>query len=127
FYDYPVTFLASLLAVLAAIAAYSLSLLWLVQRSPGLYRLRWFHLRLIQAAPGIAGLLMVMMAVHIAGGVSAFRAEHLMKWVVEGYGLLQSALVFVPVNAAMVRQERGFPMRVKHVATLVRTGSFALR
>jgi len=126
FYGYPVTFLVSLLAVLAATAAYSLSLLWLVQRSPGLYRLRWFHLRLIQAAPGIAGLLLGMMAAHMAGGVSAFRAEYLMKWVVEGYGLLQSALVFVPVNAAMVRQERVFPMRVKHLATLVLTTTFAL-
>ncbi len=126
FYDYPVTFLVSLLAVLAAIAAYSLSLLWLVQRSPGLYRLRWFHLRLIRAAPGIAGLLVGVMAAHIAGGVSAFRAEHLMKWVVEGYGLLQSALVFVPVNAAMFRQERVFPMRVKHLATLMLCAAFAL-
>lgn len=126
FYGYPVTFLVSLLAVLAATAAYSLSLLWLAQRSPGLYRLRWFHLRLIQAAPGIAGLLLAMMAAHVAGGVSAFRAEHMMKWVVEGYGLLQAALVFVPVNAAMVRQERVFPMRVKHLATLVLTTTFAL-
>jgi len=126
FYGYPVTFLVSLLAVLAAIAAYSLSLLWLVQRSPGLYRLRWFHLRLIRAAPGIAGLLVGVMAAHLAGGVSAFRAEYLMKWVVEGYGLLQSALVFVPVNAAMVRQERVFPMRVKHLATLVLAVTFAL-
>jgi len=126
FYDYPVTFLASLLAVLAATAAYSLSLMWLVQRSPGLYRLRWFHLRLIRAAPGIAGLLLGVMAAHIAGWVSAFRAEHMMKWVVEGYGLLQSALVFVPVNAAMFRQERVFPMRVKHLATLVLTTTFAL-
>lgn len=126
FYGYPVTFLVSLLAVLAATAAYSLSLMWLVQRSPGLYRLRWFHLRLIQAAPGIAGLLLGMMAAHIAGWMSAFRAEHMMKWVVEGYGLLQSALVFVPVNAAMVRQEQVFPMRVKHLATLLLCATFAL-
>ncbi len=126
FHGYPVTFLVSLLAVLAATAAYSLSLLWLVQRSPGLYRPRWFHLRLYQAAPGIAGMLLGVMAAHMAGGVSALRAEYLMKWVVEGYGLLQSALVFVPVNAAMVRQERVFPMRVKHLATLVLTATFAL-
>jgi len=125
FYDYPVTFLVSLLAVLAATASYSLSLMWLVQRSPGLYRLRWFHLRLIQAAPGIAGLLVGMMAAHIAGWMSSFRAEHMMKWVVEGYGLLQSALVFVPVNAAMFRQERVFPMRVKHLATLLLCATFA--
>lgn len=126
FHGYPVTFLVSLLAVLAATAAYSLSLLWLVQRSPGLYRPRWFHLRLYQAAPGIAGMLLGVMAAHMAGGVSALRAEYLMKWVVEGYGLLQSALVFVPVNAAMVRQERVFPMRVKHLATLVLTTTFAI-
>lgn len=126
FYGYPVTFLVSLLAVLAATAAYSLSLLWLVQRSPGLYRPRWFHLRLYQAAPGIAGMLLGVMAAHMAGGVSALRAEYLMKWVVEGYGLLQAALVFVPVNAAMFRQERVFPMRVKHLATLVLTTTFAL-
>ena len=126
FYGYPVTFLVSLLAVLAATAAYSLSLLWPAQRSPGLYRLRWFHLRLIQAAPGIAGLLLAMMAAHVAGGVSAFRAEHMMKWVVEGYGLLQAALVFVPVNAAMVRQERVFPRGVKLLAALVLTTPFAL-
>jgi len=126
FYDYPVTFLVSLLAVLAATAAYSLSLMWLVQRSPGLYRLRWYHLRLIQAAPGIAGLLLGVMAAHIAGWVSAFRAEHMMKWVVEGYGLLQSTLVFVPVNAGMYRQEQVFPMRVKHLATLLLCATFAL-
>ncbi|MEP0762752.1 MAG: hypothetical protein HRF48_08460, partial [Chloroflexota bacterium] len=92
----------------------------------GLYRPRWFHLRLIQAAPGIAGLLLGVMAAHMAGGVSALRAEYLMKWVVEGYGLLQAALVFVPVNAAMVRQERVFPMRVKHLATLLLCATFAL-
>ncbi|NLF79236.1 MAG: hypothetical protein GX573_26375 [Chloroflexi bacterium] len=126
FHDYPVTFLVSLLAVVAATAAYSLSLKWLVQRSPGLIRLRWFHLRLIQAAPGIAGLLVGLMAAHIAGRVSAFRAEHMMKWAVEGYGLLQSALVFVPVNLAMFRQEEIFPMRVKHLATLVLTATFAI-
>lgn len=126
FCDYPVTFLVSLLAVLAATTAYSLSLMWLVQYSPSLYCLRWFHLRLIRAAPGIATLLLGMVAAHIAGWVSAFRAEYLMKWVVEGYGLLQSALVFVPVNAAMFRQERVFPMRVKHLATLVLTATFAI-
>jgi len=126
FHDYPVTFLVSLLAVAAATAAYSLSLKWLVQRSPDMYRLRWFHLRLIQTAPGIAGLLVGLMAAHIAGRVSSFRAEYMMKWLVEGYGLLQSALVFVPVNRAMFRQEQVFPMRVKHLATLVLTATFAI-
>jgi len=126
FHDYPVTFLVSLLAVVAATAAYSLSLKWLVQRSPDVYRLRWFHLRLIQAAPGIAGLLVGLMAAHIAGRVSSFRVEYMMKWLVEGYGLLQSALVFVPVNRAMFRQEQVFPMRVKHLATLVLTATFAI-
>ncbi|MCL4237630.1 MAG: hypothetical protein KJ047_05235 [Anaerolineae bacterium] len=126
FHDYPVTFLVSLLAVLAATAAYSLTLLWLVQRSPGLYRLRWFHLRLIQATLGITGSLLGLMAMHVAGCVSSFRVQYMMKWLVEGYGLLQSALVFVPINAAMFRQERVFPMRVKHLATLVLTTTFAI-
>jgi hypothetical protein len=126
FHDYPVTFLVSLLAVLTATAAYSLSLLWLVQRSPDVYRLRWFHPRLIQAAPGIAGLLFLLMAAHIAGAISSFRVQYSMKWLVEGYGLLQSALVFVPINAAMFRQEQVFPMRVKHLATLILTATFAL-
>jgi hypothetical protein len=125
FHDYPVTFLVSLLAVLAAIAAYSLSLLWLVLRSPDMYRLRWFHLRFIRAAPGVAGLLLVLMAAHIVGAISSFRAQYSMKWLVEGYGLLQSALVLVPINTAMFRQEQVFPMRVKHLATLVLTTTFA--
>ena len=55
-----------------------------------------------------------------------FQTEHLTKWVVEGYGLLQSVLVFVPVNAAMFRQERVFSMRVKHLAVLVLGVTFAL-
>ncbi|NLF76530.1 MAG: hypothetical protein GX573_12610 [Chloroflexi bacterium] len=55
-----------------------------------------------------------------------FQTEHLTKWVVEGYGLLQSVLVFVPVNATMFRQERVFPMRVKHLATIVICATFAL-
>ena len=126
FHDYPGTFLVSLLAVVAATAAYSLSLKWLVQRSPDVYRLRRFHLRLIQAAPGIAGLLLLLMTTHIAGFVSSFRLEYMMKWLVEGYGLLQSALVFVPINRAMFRQEQVFPMRVKHLATLVLTATFAI-
>lgn len=126
FHDYPVTFVVSLLAVLAATVAYSLSLKWLVQRSPDLYRSRWFHTPLIRSAPSTVCLLLTLLAVHIAGYLSSFRTQHLMKWLVEGYGLLQSALVFVPINAAMFRQERVFPMRVKHLATLVLCATFAL-
>jgi hypothetical protein len=126
FFDYPVTFLVSLLAVLTATVAYSLSLKWLVQRSPEICHLRWFHDPLIRAAPGVVGLLLAIMVVHIAGGLSSFRTQHLMKWLEEGYALLHAALVFVPVNAAMFRKERIFPMRVKHLATLALCATFAL-
>ena len=43
-----------------------------------------------------------------------------MRW------LRQSALVFVPINAAMFREEQVFPMRIKHLVTLVLTATFAL-
>lgn len=122
----PVTFLLSLLAVLAAVAAYSLTLRWLVQRSPEVYPLRRLHIRLIHAAPLVALTLLVLMAAHLTGKVSFFRAQYMMKWLQETYSLLQSAFVFVPINAAMFRQERIFPMRIKHLATLALCATFAL-
>jgi len=126
FDDEPVTFLASLLAVVTATAAYSIALKWLVTQSPEVRQVQRLHLWLIRAAPGILLALLVLMAAHLAGWFSAFQFRYQAKWIEEGYGLLQSALVFVPINRQMVRQERVFPMRVKHRTTLVLTSTFAV-
>lgn len=126
FNDRPVTFLASLLAVVTATAAYSITLKWLVIQSPEVYRLRQSHRWLIRFTPGIVLALLLLMAAHLTGWISAFLFSYLTKWIEEGYGLLQSALVFVPINRQMVRQERVFPMRIKHRTTLALTSTFAI-
>jgi hypothetical protein len=116
----------SLLTVLGAVATYSITLKWVVERSPQIYPLRRCHLWLIYAAPAIILFILLLMAVYLDGHLSSFRVQYLMKWLVEGYGLLQSTLVFVPINTQMFRQERVFPMRVKHLTTLVLTVTFAI-
>jgi hypothetical protein len=123
--NHPVTFTLSLLALLAATTAYSVTLKYVVH-SPASHTRRHIHLRLIQAGPGIALAILVLMTAHLAGWLSAFRVQYLMKWLVEGYGMLQSALVFVPVNWQMYRREQVFPMRIKHLTTSVLTATFAI-
>ncbi len=121
----PVTFVTIHLAVMGAVAAYSLSLRWLVQRSPGIVRLRRFHTWLLWATPGCA-VLMLALLVAYAGGIGTWlQVEYTMKGLIECYGLLQAGLVLVPINVAMFRQEQVFPMRVKHLATLVFIVTFA--
>lgn len=126
FFGYPITFLISLLAVLTVTVAYSVSLKWLVDRSPEIYRLNRYHVPLIRAWPEVVGLLLLLLLIHMAGWLSSFRAQHLMKWLQESYGFLHAVLVYVPVNAALFRQERVFSMRVKHLAVLVLAVTFAL-
>lgn len=124
--DRPVTFLLSLLGVLTATAAYSLSLKWLADDAPEAHRQRCYHAQLVQAALVVAALLVALMVLHMTGGLTRFLVEHMMKWTLEAYALLQAGLVLVPFNVAMVRRERVFPMRVKHFATLVLCAIFGV-
>ncbi len=126
FGGYPITFLLSLLAVLGAITAYSLSLKWLIVRNPEIYPLKRIHLRLIWTVPLVASSIGGAAVLHLSGILSSFQMQYASKWTIEGDALLQTTFVFMPINFCMVRQEQIFPMKIKHLATLVLCFTFAL-
>jgi hypothetical protein len=125
FAGYPVARFLNLQAVLVATAAYALSLRWLMARSPQIYRLRSHHSWLLNAAPVIALLLAGAMSLMVVG-VSSTKVRSMMQWAIEGYGMLQSMLLFVPVNVALLRHEQVFSMRVKHLAAATFCFVFAI-
>jgi hypothetical protein len=126
FGNYPITYTLELMALLALTTAYALLIRRFVEGAPIVYPIRRGYWRLVWVALPVALTLLGLLLVYRAEQLSYVQTKYLMKWLVEVYALLQCVGVFVPMSWHLVHHEQVFVMRIKHLAGLVLTGTFAL-
>ncbi len=125
FGNYPITTALGLLAILALTTAYALLTRHFVESSSHVYPVRREYWWLVWMAPPLALTVPGLLLAYRVRWLSYLQATYLMRWFVELYGLLQGIGVFVPMSWHMVHQEQVEVMRIKHLAGLVLTGTFA--
>ncbi|MBI5960347.1 MAG: hypothetical protein HY866_16525 [Chloroflexi bacterium] len=77
------------------------------------------HLALIYCAPLVFVLMVLVMALRLAGQITVLSTFYMLRWLLEVYALPLIVRVFIPINTWLFRHELVAPMRVRHLAMLV--------